>query len=243
MKAIKIVMLGLALSVASSVAVAEVSFSNTVSRSTAYTDVDRTTTGNIDNREIKYSTQRQAQDLGDRNCGAHCSPTENRYAVESKFSVIDTNTKLNEKTGGLLKSDTTSCFSTLTVGNLSHAIGSRETTVVNDTTTQRNNVSTIKGFEVAVSTINDKGHVGSGIGDDVTVKSGNQVLFDTAGNFNTNVKVVDVKDVSVVGFNDGKGDYAGVNLNTTITDLTQADKSRVRNTTQSTTRSVFSEFN
>jgi hypothetical protein len=243
MKSIKVLLLGLTLSLLATSAVAEVSFGTTTSRAVTFTDVNRVTTGTIDNREIKYSTQRGVEDVGSRNCGAGCSPADHRYVVDTKFGVTDTKTLISEKTTGTSNSDTTSCFTTLTAGNLNHSVGASETNASSDTTTQRNNVSTIKGYEVSVSTINDKDHGGLGVGDDVTVKSGNQVLFDTAGNFNSNVNVLNTKDVSVVGYNDGNGQQSGVNLNTTITDLTQVDTSRVRTTTTSKTRSVFSDFN
>lgn len=229
--------------IASTSAFANIEYSTTRSTAVAVSDVNRVTTGTVAGREIKYSTQRDAVDLGGRPCGQGCSPVETRYAVDANFAVTDTLTKVNEKTTGTSVTDSTSCFSTLTAGSLSHSVGSRQTNVNTDLTTQKNNTTSIKGYEVSVSTINDRSHAGLGVGDDVVVKAGRDFLFDTAGNFDSNVRVPNPSDVSVVGFNDGKGDYAGVTVNTVITDLTQVDTSKVRSTSKSTTNSVFSEFN
>lgn len=218
-----------ALTASVSVQAADLSHTQSWGNSVASTKLDTTVTGNVVGNTIKYATDRSDFNKPTAGCGSACSGTSDvdNDVVSASLSVSVKNTALNEKTTGSSVTTDSFCDTSISGGILTATQGKRESATVTDSVTAKDNVTTIKGYDVKVDTSTNGQYPGLGQGNDVTVQVNGKNSFSTnaAQGFTVDTSDLSVAKVSVSGFDGTSGTENGIGLSYTSTDLKVVDKS------------------
>ena len=177
---------------------ADLSHTQSWGSSVASTKLDTTVTGNVVGNTIKYATDRSDFNKPTAGCGSACSGT----------SDVD--------------NDVVSASLSVSVKNTAL----NEKTAGSSVTT-KDNMTTIKGYDVKVDTSTNGQYPGLGQGNDVTVQINGKNSFSTnaAQGFTVDTSDLSVARVSVSGFDGTSGTENGIGLSYTSTDLRVVDKS------------------
>ena len=246
-KQIMIALVGLAAMFGSANA-AELIHTNNYGTSTTSVQVNSVTTGSITDSTIKYATDRSnyAGPTGKGCSSSACSGQSNvdNSVVSASLSYQVSKTDLNEKTTGSAVTTSTFCDTSISGGILTATQGANSSKSVSDLTTQRNNMTTVSGYDVAVdtSTNSGNGYPGKGKGNDVSVSLGNGSSFNTYGDFTVKAGATSLGDIKVTDFDPVAGTENGIGLSYTEYNQKTVDTSVVKQSSDSYSNSTYSSL-
>ena len=207
---------------------ADLSHTQSWGSSVATTKVDTSVTGSSVGTTIKYATDRSEFSKPTAGCGTACPGTGNvdNDVVSASLSVQVKNTVLDEKTTGQSVTTDTFCDTSISGGIITATQGKRDSHTATDTVNVKNNVTTIKGYDVKVDTSTNGQYPGLGQGNDVTVQVNGKNSFSTnaAQGFTVDTSDLTAAKVTVAGFDGTSGTENGIGLSYTVTDLKVVDK-------------------
>ena len=218
----------LSLGLMSTVQAADLSHTQSWGSSVSTQNLNTAVTGDISSTTVKYATDRSDFVKPTSGCGTACPGTGNvdNDVVSASLSVQVKNTKMNELTTGTVATTDTFCDTSISGGIITATQGKRDSASVINTVSQRDNVTTIKGYDVKVDTSTNGEYPGLGKGNDVIVQINGKNSFSTnaAQGFTVDTSDLSAKDVKVTGFYGTSGTENGIGLSYTVTDLKVVDK-------------------
>ena len=148
--------------------------------------------------------------------------------VSASLAVSVKHTDMKELTTGTVATTDTFCDTSISGGIITATQGKRDSASVINTVSQRDNVTTIKGYDVKVDTSTNGEYPGLGKGNDVIVQINGKNSFSTnaAQGFTVDTSDLSAKDVKVTGFDGTSGTENGIGLSYTVTDLKVVDKGK-----------------
>ena len=219
----------LSIGLMSTVQAADLSHTQSWGSSVSTQNLNTAVTGTVDSTTVKYATDRSDFVKPTSGCGTACPGTGNvdNDVVSASLSVQVKNTKMNELTTGTVASTDTFCDTSISGGIITATQGKRDSASVTNTISQRDNVTTIKGYDVKVDTSTNGEYPGLGQGNDVIVQINGKNSFSTnaAQGFTVDTSDLSAKDVKVTGFDGTSGTENGIGLSYTTTDLKVLDQS------------------
>ena len=218
----------LSLGLMSTVQAADLSHTQSWGSSVSTQNLNTAVTGDISSTTVKYATDRSDFVKPTSGCGTACPGTGNvdNDVVSASLSVQVKNTKMNELTTGTVATTDTFCDTSISGGIITATQGKRDSASVINTVSQRDNVTTIKSYDVKVDTSTNGEYPGLGKGNDVIVQINGKNSFSTnaAQGFTVDTSDLSAKDVKVTGFDGTSGTENGIGLSYTVTDLKAVDK-------------------
>ena len=218
----------LSIGLMSTVQAADLSHTQSWGSSVSTQNLNTAVTGTVDSTTVKYATDRSDFVKPTSGCGTACPGTGNvdNDVVSASLSVQVKNTKMNELTTGTVATADTFCDTSISGGIITATQGKRDSASVINTVSQRDNVTTIKGYDVKVDTSTNGEYPGLGKGNDVIVQINGKNSFSTnaAQGFTVDTSDLSAKDVKVTGFDGTSGTENGIGLSYTVTDLKVVDK-------------------
>ena len=245
----KIAMTSLVLLSLSAFGVSAASLDHSISTGTSHsvTAVDRVVSGSIKDTTVKYATDRAGYSGPSAGCGTVCDGSNkvDNDVVSASLAVTVKDTKMNEKTTGSSVSSESFCETSISGGQLTATQGNKVGSSSSNTVTDKNNVTTIKGFAVSVETSTNGDYPGLGKGNDVQVQVNGKNSFSTnaAQGFTVDTSDLSADKITVTGFDGTSGTENGMATNVVVTDLKVEDKSKTTATSSSNSEGTYSSLN
>ena len=212
----------------STVQAADLSHTQSWGSSVSTQNLNTAVTGTVDSTTVKYATDRSDFVKPTSGCGTACPGAGNvdNDVVSASLAVSVKHTDMKELTTGTVATTDTFCDTSISGGIITATQGKRDSASVINTVSQRDNVTTIKGYDVKVDTSTNGEYPGLGKGNDVIVQINGKNSFSTnaAQGFTVDTSDLSAKDVKVTGFDGTSGTENGIGLSYTVTDLKVVDK-------------------
>ena len=218
----------LSIGLMSTVQAADLSHTQSWGSSVSTQNLNTAVTGTVDSTTVKYATDRSDFVKPTSGCGTACPGAGNvdNDVVSASLAVSVKHTDMKELTTGTVATTDTFCDTSISGGIITATQGKRDSASVINTVSQRDNVTTIKGYDVKVDTSTNGDYPGLGKGNDVIVQINGKNSFSTnaAQGFTVDTGDPPAKDVKVTGFDGTSGTENGIGLSYTVTDLKVVDK-------------------
>ena len=218
----------LSLGLMSTVQAADLSHTQSWGQSSSVQNVNTDVTGKINSTTVKYATDRSDFAKPTSGCGSACpgAGDVDNDVVSASLSVSVKNTNVNEATRGTVTTADSFCDTSISGGIIAATQGKRDSETWTNTSTQKQNTTTIQGYDVKVDTSTNGEYPGLGKGNDVIVQINGKNSFSTnaAQGFTVDTSDLSAKDVKVTGFDGTSGTENGIGLSYTVTDLKVVDK-------------------
>lgn len=218
----------LSIGLMSTVQAADLSHTQSWGSSVSTQNLNTAVTGTVDSTTVKYATDRSDFVKPTSGCGTACPGAGNvdNDVVSASLAVSVKHTDMKELTTGTVATTDTFCDTSISGGIITATQGKRDSASVINTVSQRDNVTTIKGYDVKVDTSTNGEYPGLGKGNDVIVQINGKNSFSTnaAQGFTVDTSDLSAKDVKVTGFDGTSGTENGIGLSYTVTDLKVVDK-------------------
>ena len=212
----------------STVQAADLSHTQSWGSSVSTQNLNTAVTGTVDSTTVKYATDRSDFVKPTSGCGTACPGAGNvdNDVVSASLAVSVKHTDMKELTTGTVATTDTFCDTSISGGIITATQGKRDSASVINTVSQRDNVTTIKSYDVKVDTSTNGEYPGLGKGNDVIVQINGKNSFSTnaAQGFTVDTSDLSAKDVKVTGFDGTSGTENGIGLSYTVTDLKVVDK-------------------
>ena len=212
----------------STVQAADLSHTQSWGSSVSTQNLNTAVTGTIDSTTVKYATDRSDFVKPTAGCGSACPGAGNvdNDVVSASLAVSVKHTDMKELTTGTVSTTDSFCDTSISGGIITASQGKRDSASVTNTISQRDNVTTIKGYDVKVDTSTNGEYPGLGQGNDVQVQINKDNSFSTnaAQGFTVDTKNLAIDKVTVTGFDGTSGTENGIGLSYTVTDLKVVDK-------------------
>ncbi len=212
----------------STVQAADLSHTQSWGSSVSTQNLNTAVTGTVDSTTVKYATDRSDFVKPTSGCGTACPGAGNvdNDVVSASLAVSVKHTDMKELTTGTVATTDTFCDTSISGGIITATQGKRDSASVINTVSQRDNVTTIKSYDVKVDTSTNGEYPGLGKGNDVIVQINGKNSFSTnaAQGFTVDTSDLSAKDVKVTGFDGTSGTENGIGLSYTVTDLKAVDK-------------------
>ena len=218
----------LSIGLMSTVQAADLSHTQSWGSSVSTQNLNTAVTGTVDSTTVKYATDRSDFVKPTSGCGTACPGAGNvdNDVASASLAVSVKHTDMKELTTGTVATTDTFCDTSISGGIITATQGNRDSASVINTVSQRDNVTTIKGYDVKVDTSTNGEYPGLGKGNDVIVQINGKNSFSTnaAQGFTVDTSDLSAKDVKVTGFDGTSGTENGIGLSYTVTDLKVVDK-------------------
>ena len=233
----------LSIGLMSTVQAADLSHTQSWGSSVSTQNLNTAVTGTVDSTTVKYATDRSDFVKPTSGCGTACPGAGNvdNDVVSASLAVSVKHTDMKELTTGTVATTDTFCDTSISGGIITATQGKRDSASVINTVSQRDNVTTIKGYDVKVDTSTNGEYPGLGKGNDVIVQINGKNSFEVvkfmtntngknsfstnaAQGFTVDTSDLSAKDVKVTGFDGTSGTENGIGLSYTVTDLKVVDK-------------------
>lgn len=218
----------LSMSMMSTVQAADLSHTQSWGSSVSTQNLNTAVTGTVDSTTVKYATDRSDFAKPSAGCGSACpgAGDVDNDVVSASLAVSVKHTDMKELTTGTVATTDSFCDTSISGGIITASQGKRDSASVTNTISQRDNVTTIKGYDVKVDTSTNGEYPGLGKGNDVIVQINGKNSFSTnaAQGFTVDTSDLSAKDVKVTGFDGTSGTENGIGLSYTVTDLKVVDK-------------------
>lgn len=218
----------LSMSMMSTVQAADLSHTQSWGSSVSTQNLNTAVTGTVDSTTVKYATDRSDFAKPSAGCGSACpgAGDVDNDVVSASLAVSVKHTDMKELTTGTVSTTDSFCDTSISGGIITASQGKRDSASVTNTISQRDNVTTIKGYDVKVDTSTNGEYPGLGQGNDVQVQINGSNSFSTnaAQGFTVDTKNLAIDKVTVTGFDGTSGTENGIGLGYTVTDLKVVDK-------------------